>query len=278
MARPRLRNEIQEAVETISAENQEVNASTVVTLLHEHPRYREVRKTLQKYANPKGRFVEQRKIQEIIGNVKRRRRDQFQPVDWEPWLKEYGPGVIDRLFKSQSFAALFWGRRLYQHEADWIERLPIKSLSHRPGYIPVAMSLVSIYSKRTILGKLLERSPSYDDLDGIFTISPWEHSWSAYDEAVRENIVQAIPHVIKVDNESGDFQYILGTDALLLEFVGSQINPGRTRYADGVTVLKKSELEMICNYNKNSADLFALEIQTKKEIIERFTRGLGNLE
>ena len=82
---------------------------------------------------------------------------------------------------------------------------------------------------------------------------------------------------IKVDNESGDFQYILGTDALLLEFVGSQINPGRTRYADGVTVLKKSELEMICNYNKNSADLFALEIQTKKEIIERFTRGLGNL-
>ena len=139
------------------------------------------------------------------------------------------------------------------------------------------MSLVSIYSKRTILGKLLERSPSYDDLDGIFTISPWEHSWSAYDEAVRENIVPAIPHVIKVDNELGDFQYILGTDALLLEFVGSQINPGRTRYADGVTVLKKSELEMICNYNKNSADLFALEIQTKKEIIERFTRGLGNL-
>lgn len=129
----------------------------------------------KEYKRMKGgrQFIGLRKVQEIIAEVKRDSpHDRFPFADWEPWQNDLETAEdADYLLQLGEVSFRIYGRRLYQHEARWAQRLRV-ALS---GLSMAAQCLLVLaYGDRDARAYELNQQSSYTgDLDSILATKPW---------------------------------------------------------------------------------------------------------
>lgn len=177
MPRPKVPERVTEAVETLwaklcvearQAKGKEPSGRDVWLKYHGlFPKAGKVSKDSQK--------ISLRKVQQIVAEVKKKsdkRSVSPPPVDeWRPWEnQEEGPESAAYLLLLDAITLAMYRRHLYQHEADWAQRLRVAL----EGLSPYdQFCFVQQYVSRQGIADWLGRPLYTADLDAVLAYKPW---------------------------------------------------------------------------------------------------------
>ena len=121
-------------------------------------------------------IISKRKVQQLITNVFKRSStggtiETFPLVTWEPWAdKRTSSAAQAFLLRLDAVNFANYGRRLYQVEAKWGERLRVslEGLS-----VHDQLQIARLYAAREVSGYYFETEPLTDDLDAMCAYRPW---------------------------------------------------------------------------------------------------------
>lgn len=202
MARPKIADHIVQAVLDLWAKDVDRLSATAI--------YRQ-------YRQKAGRgLISERKVQQIIAEAKRKRResDSFPTIEWIPWqdLLESSESS-DYLLRLDATSVATYKRHLYKHEAEWAIRLraAMYGLSIR-----AQLSVIQEYGRRATLAWFLGGSPETADLDGLIAYKPWIPSnYEVYHWAVLTEAIPPLPATAFPDQSDteGYWKMVLGEAA-----------------------------------------------------------------
>ena len=173
MARPRIREDIVDAIKAIWAEDTTQYASEVWEKI----------KAINGGRTPAPASL--RKVQQIVADARATFPGRVYPlVEWLPWRNEAESHVYAaHLLRLDAISMATSGRHLYQHEAKWGRRTrtAVQDLSPWLQYV-IALA----YASREVAAYSLgERRPYTADLDGILAYRPWiSGNEDAYQHAI----------------------------------------------------------------------------------------------